>query len=162
MKFIKRNRYTIIFVLSFILFLCLGLKLKDIMMPDDKKELYGNRLVDIDKHKIEKSLYDKIKLELEKKEEVEALTYREQGKIINFIVTVNDKVEVNAAKKVADSIVSYFGEDDIEYYTFQIYMKKNDASLNNFPIIGAKNPLTDSIIWTNDREISKEDDKNEE
>lgn len=162
MKFIKRNRCTIILVTLFILFLCLGIKIKDILMPDDKKELYGNRLNEIESHKIVKSLYDKIKAELEKNENVELITYREQGKVINFVVTVNEKMSIVDAKKVGDSIVSYFGEDDMDYYTFQIYIKKNDETLNNFPIIGAKNPLTDNIIWTHDREISKEDDKNEE
>lgn len=162
MKFIKRNRYTIILILVFVLLLCLGIKVKDILMPNDKKEAYGNRLNEIAEHKIEKSLYDKIKSELESKEEIKSVTYREQGKIINFIITVDDKVDLTNAKKVGDSLVAYFSEDDISYYTFQIYMRKNDEKLDNFPIIGAKNPLTETIIWTHDREISKEDDKDEE
>ena len=162
MKFIKKNRYTVILILVFILLLCLGIKIKDILMPDDKKEFYGNRLNSINEHIIEESLYNKIKSELEKDEKIDLITYREQGKIINFIVTVNDKTTIEDAKKVGNSIITYFSEDDIGYYTIQIYIKKNDESLNNFPIIGAKNPLTASIIWTHDREISKEDDKNEE
>ena len=162
MKFIKKNRYSIILVLVFILLLCLGIKVKEILMPDDKKASYGNRLDERNEHIIEKSLYDKIKFELESKEDIDLVTYREQGKIINFIVTVNDKMDIASAKKVGESIVTYFGEDDISYYTLQIYVKKNDEKLNNFPIIGAKNPLTETIIWTHDREISKEEDKNEE
>lgn len=162
MKFIKRNRYTIILILVFVLLLCLGIKVKDILMPNDKKEAYGNRLNGIDEHKIEKSLYDKIKSELEGKEEIKTVTYREQGKIINFIITVDDKIDLVNAKKVGDSVVSYFSEDDVSYYTFQIYLRKDDEKLDNFPIIGAKNPLTETIVWTHDREISKEDDTDEE
>ena len=162
MKFIKKNRYTIILVLVFILFLCLGVKIKQILMPDDQKESYGERLNELDNHKIDVSLYEKIKTELEKSENVVSVSNRLQGKIINFIVTVSDKVSISDAKKIGDSIVAYFSEEDVDYYTFQIYINKNDASLNNFPIIGAKNPLTNHIVWTQDREISKEDDKNEE
>ena len=162
MKFIKRNRYTIILILVFILLLCLGIKVKEILMPDDKKAAYGNRLEELDEHKKETSLYNKIKSELESKEEIKSISYREQGKIINFIVTIDDKVDVSNAKKIGDSIVKYFSEEDISYYTFQIYMKKDDEKLNNFPIIGAKNPLTEAIVWTHDREISKEEDQDEE
>lgn len=162
MKFIRKNRYTIILILVFILLLCLGVKVKEILMPDDQKEAYGNRLSEIDKHKIEDSLYAKIKSELESDENIETVTNRLQGKIINYIITVNDKMSIADAKKVGDKVISYFSEDDISYYTFQIYIKKNDASLNNFPIIGAKNPLTASIIWTQDREIVKEEAKDEE
>mgnify|MGYP003532340777 CR=1 FL=1 len=131
-------------------------------MPDDQKEAYGNRLSEIDRHKIEDSLYAKVKSELENDENIENVTNRLQGKIINYIITVNDKMSIDDAKKVGDKVVSYFSEDDISYYTFQIYIKKNDASLNNFPIIGAKNPLTASIIWTQDRDIVKEEAKDEE
>ena len=162
MKFIKRNRYTVILLLVFVLLLCLGVKVKEILMPDDQKEAYGNRLNEKDEHKIEGSLYSKIKTELESNEKISLLTHREQGKIINFIVTVSDDMSLEDAKKVGDSIVAYFSEDEIGYYTFQIYVKKLDTKLYNFPIIGAKNPLTENIIWTQDREISKEEATDEE
>ena len=162
MKFIKRNRYTVILVLVFILLLCLGVKVKEILMPDDQKEAYGGRLNEIDEHKIEESLYVKIKNEIESNEKISLLTHRVQGKIINFIVTVSDEMSLEDAKKIGDSIISYFSEDDIGYYTFQIYVKKTNEKLDNFPIIGAKNPLTGSIIWTQDRDISKEEATDEE
>lgn len=161
MKFIKKNRYTIIFIIVFLLLLCLGVKIKEILIPDDKKAAYGERLNEINGHKIEKSLYEKIKSKLESEKEISSVNYREQGKIINFIITVSDKMAIADAKKIGDSVVAYFSEADISYYTFQIYVKKNDAKLNDFPIIGAKNPLTETIIWTQDREISKEEEKDE-
>lgn len=163
MKFIKRYRYTIILVLVFLLLLCFAIEVKKILMPDDQKAAYGDRLIELSEHEIEKSLYVKIKSEIEANENVKELSYREQGKIINFIITVSDELSINDAKKIGDSIIPYFKEDDIKYYTFQIYIKKNDSSLNNFPIIGAKNPLSLDIDWTQDREITKEEaDKDEE
>ena len=162
MKFIKRYRYTIILVLVFVLFLCLGLKVKEILMPDDQKAAYGDRLNEIDDHIIDESLYVKIKSEMTKLDNVDNLSYRVQGKIINFIVTVSDNTKIDDAKKVGEKIITYFEEDDVKYYTFQIYINKKDASLNNFPIIGAKNPLKEQIVWTQDREISKEEEVSNE
>jgi len=161
MKFIKKNRYTVILILVFILLLCLGLKVKEILMPDDQKASYGNRLDELDEHAIEESLYIKIKAELESQNNVSNVSYRLQGKIINFIITVTDSTNINDAKKIGSKVMEYFNDEQILYYTFQIYVKKEDASLNNFPIIGTKNPLTSTIIWTQDREISKEDDTDE-
>lgn len=161
MKFVKKNRYTIILILVFVLLVCLGVKVKDILMPDDQKEAYGNRLNDIEKHSIADSLYAKIKSEIEGKDLVTTVTNRIQGKIINFIVLVDDKMSVEDAKKIGDAIIEYFTKDELSYYTIQIYINKNDESLNNFPIIGAKNPLTAKIVWTQDREITKKEAQDE-
>lgn len=135
--------------------------MKNLLMPNDQKELYGNRLNEIGEHKIDSSLYNKIKSEIEALENVSTITYRTQGKIINFILTVSDETTLVDAKELGNAIITYFKEEDVKYYTFQIYIKKNDSKLDNFPIIGAKNPLTNEIIWTQDREISKEDDIDE-
>ena len=43
-KFFKRNRYTFILLFIFILFVILGLKVKDILIPDEGKATYGERL----------------------------------------------------------------------------------------------------------------------
>lgn len=161
MKFIKKYRYTIILILAFFLLFCLAIKMKNLLMPNDQKELYGNRLNEIGEHKIDSSLYNKIKSEIEALENVSTITYRTQGKIINFILTVSDETTLVDAKELGNAIITYFKEEDVKYYTFQIYIKKNDSKLDNFPIIGAKNPLTNEIIWTQDREISKEDDIDE-
>ena len=161
MNFIKRYRYTIILILIFILLVCLGVKIKDILIPDDQKASYGNRLEALSEHEIEESLYTKIKTELGKKDNVNKITHRRQGKVINFIVNVSNETDLKTAKSIGEEIVKYFSEEDVKYYTFQIYMNKDDEKLNDFPIIGAKNPLSEDIDWTQDRKIVEGDSVNE-
>ena len=161
MKFVKNHKYTIIIVLIFILLFCLGLKVKDILIPDDEKASYGNRLENIEDYPLEKSLFTKINEEMVK-DKIKGLTHRIQGKIVNFTMTVADDVSINDAKSYGTKIVAYFSEEELSYYTIQIYIKKDDAALNNFPIIGAKNPNKKEISWTQNREITKEEEDTNE
>ena len=59
-RFFKRYRYTCILVLIFVLLVLLGLKAKDILVPDEGKATYGDRLKDIKKHPLTTSDYEKV------------------------------------------------------------------------------------------------------
>lgn len=161
-KFLKRHRYTIILVFIFILLVILGLKVKEILVPDEGKATYGDRLKNIDKHPISDETYDKIDGVLEKNSKVKKVTHRIQGKTLNYFITFDDKVSVKDAKAVGDSLLEYFDEDTQSYYSIQFYLIKDDKSLNNFPIIGMKHPESKKISWTKDREIVTESDDDEE
>ena len=46
-KFIKRNRYTCILLFIFVLFVILGVKVRDLLVPDEAKAAYVDRLKNI-------------------------------------------------------------------------------------------------------------------
>ncbi len=162
-KFIRKHRYTCILLLFFILIVILGIKVKEVLVPDEGKATYGERLKDISKYTISGEIYDKIDEEFKSNDKVTKITHRLQGKILNYYITVDDKVSVKDAKSFGDKILTYFDDELLGYYSVQIYLLKEDKSLNNFPIIGMKDPLSKSISWTKDREITvSESEKNEE
>ena len=113
-KFLKRNRYTVILLVIFILFVFLGLAVKDIFVPDEGKATYGDRLKNIDKHPISNETYTKIDELLNKNSNVTKVSHRIQGKTLNYYITFSEKVTVKDAKAVGDSIIKEF--DD--YYDF--------------------------------------------
>ena len=158
-KFIKIHKYTIILVLIFILIVILGFKVKELLVPDEGKATYGERLKDINKHLINDDVYDKISSEFEKDESVVKIDHRLQGKILNYYITVGDKVSVKDAKAKADKIISLFDDELLNYYTIQVYLIKEDKSLNNFPMIGLKNILSKEISWTKERDITVSEDE---
>ena len=158
--FIKKHRYTCILVLVYILLVVLGFKLKEILVPDEGKATYGERLKDISKHPISNDVYNKIDSEMKADDKVVSISHRLSGKIVNYILTVSDDVSKGDAKALGSKIISYFDEDALGYYSFQIYLVKKDETKNDFPIIGMKDPLSESIVWTKDRDIVSE--KNEE
>ncbi len=153
-KFIKNHRYTLILLLVFILICVLAFKIKEVMVPDEGKATYGDRLKGIEKHAISNDVYQKVEEELKKDESLLKITHRLQGKVLNYILTVGEKVSIKDAKAKGDKLVSLFDEDILNYYSIQIYVTKEDEKLNNFPIIGMKDPLSKEISWTKDREIT--------
>ncbi len=155
-KFIKRHRYTCILLLIFILLVVLGLKAKNILIPDEGKATYGERLKNIEKHPIGKETYQKVEEEYAKNKNVKKITYHLQGKTLNYFITVDDKVSVKDAKAIGEKLLEYFSDDIKEYYSIQVYLIKEDEKLNNFPIIGMKHPEAKTISWTKDREIVTE------
>ena len=162
MKFIKKRRYTIILLLVFLLMVLLVVKAKEVLMPDEGKASYGDRLKDINDYPIGEDIYLKISEDYGKDTKVKQITHELKGKILNFFITVDDKVSVKDAKVLGEKVVTYFDEKTLSYYSIQIFLIKADKSLNNFPIIGMKDPLSTIVSWTIDREIVKESDTNEE
>lgn len=161
-KFVKRHRYTCILVFIFALLVILGLKVKQILVPDEGKATYGERLKDINKHKISDDVFEKIDETLKKDSNVKDVSHRIQGKTINYQINFDDKEAVKDAKALGDSILELFDEDTLKYYSIQVFLTKDNAELNNFPIIGMKHPESKTISWTKDREIVVESEDNEE
>ena len=161
-KFIKRHRYTCVLLLIFILLVILGLKAKDILVPDEGKATYGERLKELSKHPISEEVYKKIDEEYAKNTNVKKVSHHLQGKTLNFYITVDDKVSIKDAKVIGEKLLEYFDDDQKGYYSIQVYLTKEDEKLNNFPIIGMKHPESKTISWTKDREIVTESEKDEE
>ena len=161
-KFLKRNRYTCILIFIFILLIILGLKVKDIFVPDEGKPVYGDRLKCSDKLPITDEIYNKADEALKKNSSVSKVTHRLQGKTINYYITFTAKTSVKDARGVGDSILKSYDEELLKCYSLQVYLLKDDEKLNNFPIIGMKHPDSKTISWTKDREITVESEKDEE
>ncbi len=161
-RFIRRHRYTCILLLFFILIVILGIKVKEVLVPDEEKATYGERLKDISKYPISNEIYEKIDKEFKENDKIKKISHRLQGKILNYYLTLDDKVSVKDAKSLGDKLLTYFDEDLLSYYSVQIYLLKEDESLNNFPMIGLKDPLSKSISWTKEREIVVKENKSGE
>ena len=161
MKFLNRNKLVIAVVIMFLVLVVLVATLKNILVPDEGKAAYGDRLDGIENYQIGNEVYESIETKLKENTKVTEVTHQLHGKIINLIITVSDDVSVSDAKKIANSTVPMFSEDDLSFYTLQVYVKKDNPELNNFPIIGYKGTKTKELVFTKDREITKEEDKEE-
>lgn len=161
MKFIKRRKYTLILLIVFVLLVFLAVKVKEVLMPDEGRASYGDRLDERDNYPISDDIYNKITEDYSKDTNVKQITHNLNGKIIKFFVTVDDKVSIKDAKALGEKLITYFDENTLSYYSVQIYVLKADKALNNFPIIGMKDPLSTNISWTKDRDIVTESDTDE-
>ena len=160
-NFFKNHRYTVILLFVFILLVILGYKVKEIFVPDEGKASYGERLRDISKHPISNEVFTSIEEEYAKDENVIKSSHRIQGKVVNIYMTFKENVSPKDAKALAEKSLSHFDEDTLGYYSIQYFLTKEDEKLNNFPIMGMKDPLSKGISWTKDREITVSDEDEE-
>ena len=158
MNFIKKNKFTIIAIILFILLVVVGVEVKNFLVPDEGKAVYGDRLDGIENYPLSDETLNGISTALKENEEVSSKLH---GKIINIIITVTADVSVNDAKTLASSVSAMFKDSELSFYSLQVYVKKEDASLNNFPIIGYQDAGSKSMLFTKDREITV-GDTNEE
>lgn len=155
MKWIKKNKFTVIAIVCFVIIAILGFKLKEILFPDQRTAVYGDRLDG--KVSVDKDIYDTIKQKLSENQNVKSVTIHENGRRIDITITVEDSLNKADAKKLTDGITEPFNESQISYYDFQVFIKKDAKSENDFPIIGYKHHNSSSFSWTKDRDKTEEE-----
>lgn len=155
MKWIKKNKFTVIAIIIFIVIAILGFKAKEIFFPDQRTAIYGDRLEG--KVAVEKVTYDSLKQKISESDKVKTVTVRENGRRIDITITVVDDMNKSDAKKLTDNMLEPFTESQIGYYDFQVFIKKDAETENDFPIIGYKHHNSSSISWTKDRDKTEEE-----
>lgn len=154
MKFIKKNKYTIIAIIIFVVLVVVAATAKNILVPDEGKAVYGDRLDGIKGHPLSEETLKGVDTKLKENEKVTNSSSKLHGKIINIIITVTDDVSIEDAKKIASDTTNMFTKDELSFYSLQVFVKKENAELNNFPIIGYKD-ANGEMKFTKDREITK-------
>lgn len=154
MKWMKKNKFTVIAIVIFILLAFLGFKVLEMFFPDQRTAIYGDRLEG--KVTVKKATYDEVKQEISENKMVDNVTLRENGRRIDITITILDYVSKDDAKKLTDIILKPFTESQIGYYDFQVFIKKNDTSANDFPIIGYKHHNSSAFSWSKDRKKTEE------
>lgn len=148
MKFIKNNKGTILVICLFLIGVLLLVQLKNIFLFDDSKAIYGTRVEGKEEVKFTNNQEEQIKAELE--EDVEDVTIREAGRLINVIITVQDEMSRDNAKKLAEKVIVPLKENQTKFYDIQVFVQKSQET-KEFPIIGYKHHSKKDFSWTKDR-----------
>ena len=148
MKFIKKHITLVVAIVVILLIVAGLLILNDIFNPSESKAIYGNRLEEVDKHKISNDTQTKVKEALS--EGATSVEMRISGRIIYIDVKVNGDTSVESAKNLGNKALEVFTDDEKGYYDIQV-MIDNDVNTNQFPIIGYKHHSKTAMTWTKDR-----------
>ena len=147
-EFIKNHKKEVkIGLIVFIVILIL-LILWLFIFPSFSNNKYGDRLKDKNKHKITNEVISKIKDKAKENESVIKVDYHDEGRILNFIVTVDSNLGLDQAKEVANNMLKEIDGDDQKYYDIQFLIDSSEKS-DNYPIIGYKNKGSDNINFGN-------------
>lgn len=157
MKWVRKNKFTVIAIIIFVLVAFLGFKAKEMFFPDQRTAIYGDRLEG--KVAVADSVYEEVKQKISENDKVEKVTLRENGRRIDITITVTSATSKSEAKKLIDNILGSFTESQIGYYDFQVFIKKEAKEENDFPIIAYKHHNSSSFSWSKDREKTVEEEE---
>ena len=87
MKWIKKNKFTVIAITIFVVLAIIGYKAKEMFFPNQRTAIYGDRLDG--KIAVEQKTYDEMKAKISESDKVKNVSIRENGRRIDIMVTVN-------------------------------------------------------------------------
>lgn len=140
-KKFKENKFTVIVFIIFLALFIFGAILFNVIVPQNGKPQYGNRLEGIEKVLPEKDRAEFIstmKSALEKEDEVNSVSVDIKGRIINLIVEVKKGTKVKTAKNLTDVVTKEMTEAQLGYFDIQIFIKNSDKDAKGYPVIGYK------------------------
>jgi len=150
-KVIKRNKFLITVLL---LFICISIfavfSLKELLYPNEKTELYGNRLMEIEKFPVSDDTKRAIADYMKDSEKIVTGNMNINGKIIRIHFDVVNETNLDSAKTMANEILIKFPDTIKEFYDIEFYVtEKGNVNSELFPIIGSKSSLKKVITWIN-------------
>lgn len=149
MKFIKKNKMLALFITIFVVVMIFAvIGIVNLLMPNSNKNLYGNRLIGIEKFPIKETSIETIKQDLTSTGKIEDVTYVLKGKRADFVITVKSDTDKVTAISLTDKILSNLSEEQKNFYDIQVFIKSNEES-EVFPIIGYKHTTSLNFAWTN-------------
>lgn len=145
MKLLKKKKKIVIIAIIVLVILFLFL-IYNILFGTTGSSEYGNRLKGIDDVKISSSVQDKIKDEISEEDEVEKVSYKLKGRIVNVIITLKDDTPLDRGKEIANKVLEYFDDDQKAYYDFQVFLNSDNDESETYPKIGYMHN-SDSLVW---------------
>ena len=150
MEFIKRHKFKLILLLVFLIVLVVAfLMLMNLLYPDSRKDVYGNRLAGIEEVKVSNKVITEIKDKITSNEFVDSVDYSLKGKLINFNIQVKADTDKNLAKQTVNSILETFDADIQSFYDIQVLIIEDKEESTNYPVFAYKHKISKEFIWTN-------------
>lgn len=150
MNFIKSHlKEFILLIIAVLIILFCGISFAVMWFSGGSNDVYGDRLADIEDVKLSdlNEITNSIKSE---KEYVNNISYNIEGKLISFIVKVNEGTDVDSTKTIGDSLISKLTEEELAFYDIQLYILDSlDNEESRFPIIGYKHKKSEVFQWSN-------------
>jgi preprotein translocase subunit SecF len=147
MEFIKHHKLLVAFI-AIVLIVIIGtfILLRQFFV-DTSKDEYGNRLDGIEEVAVEEKTKTKLKTEISALEEVEDITYREQGRLIYIEITFKEGVSLETAKEIASKTLEYFSDKQKSYYDIQAILTNKNEEAEGYPKIGYKHKTSEEFVW---------------
>ncbi len=115
---------------------------------------YGDRLEGIEEHEVTKSMVNEVTSALEENEGVTDVSYHNEGRILNFIVTINPSVTLDSVKTYANDVTDTLSKKIKNYYDIEVFFTTEEDS-DIYPVIGYHHKGAKEFSWSNVGESSE-------
>lgn len=156
MKLIKKYKFTTFVVILFIIMVFGCYYIYQMFTTNTGKSVCGGRSGYVE---ITPEEYNKLQSNIVDGSDVLSLNTNISCEVFSVSITVNDNMTKDKAKKIGESIIKELTNEQLSYYDIQVSIKKNNASLNDFPIMGYKQNALNKFSWTKDREVTIDEAK---
>ncbi len=147
MKFIKSHKTLCIILAIVAILLIAGIVLFIKFSPDTNKDVYGNRLVDIEKYPIDQERLQVMSTEFATNlEGVQSVSHNIKGRRINITLKLGASVPKDIAIQYANKTLEYFTDEVKSYYDIQIFLLTEEES-EIYPMIGYKHKTSGTYVW---------------
>ena len=156
MKFIKKHKMAIIAIfVTIIICILTYFTLKSMFIFGNGSDKYGNRLDEIEEVLITNEQVQKLTNEMSEIKDIISIKYDLEGRLVYIIIEVSNETAIEVSKGYANKVLSYFDDNQKEYYDFQVMIKSDSKESEAYPIIGAKHKTSTGFVWT-EKSIKKE------
>lgn len=142
----KKKRIIFISIIIGIIIILFVLIFK-LFFVDSNKDVYGNRLDGINKVKIGENQISDIKEQINSYDEVNSVEYDLKGRLINIIIELKDKTDLNNSKSFINKCLEVLDEEQKQYYDIQVFLISENEKQENYPAIGYKNKNSNDFAW---------------
>lgn len=136
----KRLLLSILLILFILILIAAIVAIKVLIFPSYKASKYGDRLNGLENISIN---IDDVVSKVPTTDGINYDSYRLSGKIVNIYFNIDEKVSNDSVKEFANAFVNGFSSDQLSYYDFQVFVKRNDECI----LIGYRSKNFDSLSW---------------
>lgn len=134
--------------LLLVCFLVLGFGFYKYFYAGAGNNKYGDRLDDIDKYPLSKTLNDDVKSVFSDNAEVGKTTVDVKGKVIYINIDFSSSIKVSDAQEIAVKALDKIGEENLKYYDIQFILTYSGTDDNEgFPVFGSKSSSSLKVVW---------------
>ena len=151
-KLMKRNKLTTIIIVIYIVFIFILGIVMNRFFAKNGQPIYGDRLKEVEKFPInEDNKRKEIEKDLLASGKISSVEFQVRGRTLNFVIKVKNDVNKDDAKKIAESVTKYFKAEELNVYSIEVLVMKDDNNAKDFPINATKQYGRENFSWTKDR-----------
>ena len=149
MNFVKRHKIKLILLVVFLsVFVVALIALINLLYPDSRKNVYGNRLDGIENVSIKGKVLTEIKDKISASDFVLEIDDLLTGRLVKFTIYVKAGTNKEEAKKVVTNITETLNEDIQKFYDIQVMINEENEESTVYPIFAYKHKASKNFVWT--------------